>query len=54
MQAVESPEDLVEQEYRIWRKNSPYLYNVVFTQELRSPSMTAEWLPQNEYAERQI
>lgn len=45
MQLADNPDDLLEQQYRIWRKNAPYLYNVVFTQELRSPSMTAQWLP---------
>jgi hypothetical protein len=39
----------IENEYRIWRKNAPCLYNVVYTQQLSSPSLTAQWLPSSEY-----
>ncbi|EED44281.1 histone acetyltransferase complex, histone binding subunit HAT2 [Enterocytozoon bieneusi H348] len=35
----------VEQEYRLWRKNVKYLYDLIFTQSLTWPSPTIQWLP---------
>lgn len=33
------------EEYKIWKKNSPYLYDLVFSHALEWPSLTVQWLP---------
>eukprot|EP00934_Nitzschia_sp_Nitz4_P001195 Nitzschia sp. Nitz4//scaffold51_size120721//78418//79910//NITZ4_003737-RA/size120721-snap-gene-0.40-mRNA-1//-1//CDS//3329553892//1195//frame0 len=38
-------ERLIEAEYKIWKKNTPYLYDVVMTHALEWPSLTCQWLP---------
>ena len=35
----------VDQEYRVWKKNAPLLYDVVLTHCLTWPSLTCDWLP---------
>uniref|UniRef100_A0A2R9BKR1 Histone-binding protein RBBP4-like N-terminal domain-containing protein n=1 Tax=Pan paniscus TaxID=9597 RepID=A0A2R9BKR1_PANPA len=34
-----------DDEYKIWKKNTPFLYDLVMTQALEWPSLTAQWLP---------
>ncbi|KAJ1429970.1 WD40/YVTN repeat-like-containing domain superfamily [Sesbania bispinosa] len=41
----ESEERLINEEYKIWKKNSPFLYDLVITHALEWPSLTVEWLP---------
>lgn len=36
---------MLSEEYKIWKKNSPYLYDLVFTHALEWPSLTVQWLP---------
>jgi len=48
--AAESFDDAVEErvineEYKIWKKNTPFLYDLVMTHALEWPSLTAQWLP---------
>ncbi|KAI6652681.1 histone-binding protein Caf1 isoform X2-like [Oopsacas minuta] len=38
-------ERLVNEEYKIWKKNTPFLYDMVTTHALEWPSLTAQWLP---------
>ena len=38
-------ERLIDAEYKIWKKNTPYLYDYVMTHSLEWPSLTCEWLP---------
>ena len=38
-------ERLINDEYKIWKKNSPYLYDLVMTSSLEWPSLTCQWLP---------
>lgn len=38
-------ERLIDAEYKIWKKNTPYLYDVVMTHSLEWPSLTCQWLP---------
>ena len=33
-------------EYKIWKKNTPFLYDLVVTHALEWPSLTAQWLPE--------
>uniref|UniRef100_A0A8C5VEN1 Histone-binding protein RBBP4-like N-terminal domain-containing protein n=1 Tax=Microcebus murinus TaxID=30608 RepID=A0A8C5VEN1_MICMU len=38
-------EHVINEEYKIWKKNSPFLYDLVMTHALEWPSLTAQWLP---------
>jgi len=38
-------ERLIDSEYKIWKKNTPYLYDTIMTHSLEWPSLTCEWLP---------
>ncbi|KAG0564781.1 hypothetical protein KC19_8G139600 [Ceratodon purpureus] len=41
-------ERLVNEEYKIWKKNMPFLYDLVITHALEWPSLTVQWLPTSE------
>ena len=50
-QKAETEEDRRKhEEYKIWKKNTPYLYDMVLTHSLEWPSLTVQWLP--EYVRR--
>jgi hypothetical protein len=36
---------IIQEEYKIWKKNSPFLYDFVMTYSLDWPSLTVQWLP---------
>ena len=36
---------LLNEEYKIWKKNTPFLYDLCITYLLEWPSLTIEWLP---------
>jgi WD40 repeat protein len=36
---------VINEEYKIWRKHTPFLYDVVMTHALEWPSLTVQWLP---------
>lgn len=38
-------ERVIQSEYMIWKKNTPYLYDFVLTHSLEWPSLTCQWLP---------
>ena len=38
-------DDQIEEEYNIWKKNTPYLYDCVLTHMFDWPSLTVQWLP---------
>eukprot|EP00128_Syssomonas_multiformis_P009053 Colp12_sorted_trinity150504_noHs@11388 len=38
-------EKLINEEYKIWKKNTPFLYDLVMTHALTWPSLTIQWLP---------
>mmetsp|Transcript_30420 Transcript_30420/g.72175 ORF Transcript_30420/g.72175 Transcript_30420/m.72175 type:complete len:425 (+) Transcript_30420:58-1332(+) len=42
-----SLEQQVNEEYKIWKKNTPFLYDLVLTHALEWPSLTLQWLPDN-------
>lgn len=44
----EVEERLVNEEYKIWKKNTPFLYDLVITHALEWPSLTVQWLPMKE------
>ena len=37
---------IFKEEYKIWKKNTPFLYDLVITHALEWPSLTAQWLPE--------
>ncbi|CAD7699697.1 unnamed protein product [Ostreobium quekettii] len=39
---------LMSEEYKIWKKNTPFLYDMVIAHALEWPSLTAQWLPGRE------
>ncbi|CAK9224331.1 unnamed protein product [Sphagnum troendelagicum] len=41
----EMEERLMNEEYKIWKKNTPFLYDLVITHALEWPSLTVQWLP---------
>ena len=46
-------EKMINEEYKVWKKNAPYLYDLVVTHALEWPSLTVQWLPDIErYAGR--
>ena len=49
----ETEDALIEEEYRIWRKNVPHLYDLVYTQALRWPSPSIQWFPDAKKSENQ-
>ena len=38
-------EQIINEEYKIWKKNTPFLYELVMTHALEWPSLTIQWLP---------
>jgi histone-binding protein RBBP4 len=35
----------IAEDYKIWKKNTPFLYDIVLTHPLEWPSLTCQWLP---------
>lgn len=35
----------ISEEYKTWKKNSPFLYDILITHGLEWPSLTINWLP---------
>ncbi|KAK4519566.1 uncharacterized protein ATC70_009802 [Mucor velutinosus] len=36
---------IINEEYKLWKKNSPFLYDLVITHALEWPSLTCQWFP---------
>ncbi|KAJ1422523.1 WD40-repeat-containing domain protein [Ochromonadaceae sp. CCMP2298] len=46
MEENEAAQDRVlQEEYKVWKKNTPYMYDLVMTHSLEWPSLTVQWLP---------
>jgi hypothetical protein len=43
---LQEEEKIINEEYKIWKKNSPFLYDLVLTHALEWPSLTAQWTPE--------
>ena len=41
----ETEERVLNEEYKIWKKNTPFLYDLVMTHALEWPSLTVQWMP---------
>lgn len=39
----------MNEEYKIWKKNTPFLYDLVVTHALEWPSLTVQWLPVRDF-----
>lgn len=37
----------INEEYKIWKKNTPFLYDLVMVHALEWPSLTVQWLPEH-------
>lgn len=46
--AAEEENKLINEEYKTWKKNAPFLYDVVITHALDWPSLTCQWFPDKE------
>ena len=46
---VENSDEIEQQkimeEYKIWKKNSPFFYDTLYSHALTWPSLTVEWMP---------
>jgi len=45
-------EDIIGEEYKVWKKNTPFLYDLVLTHALEWPTLTVDWLPDKTDGER--
>lgn len=36
---------IINEEYKIWKKNSVFLYDILYTRALEWPTLTVQWLP---------
>ena len=41
----EQEEKIINEEYKIWKKNTPFLYDLVVSHTLEWPSLTVQWFP---------
>ncbi|KAJ1674115.1 Histone acetyltransferase type B subunit 2 [Spiromyces aspiralis] len=44
-------EKIINEEYKTWKKNSPFLYDLLVTHALEWPSLTVQWFPDLEKPE---
>jgi len=47
-------ERMIDAEYKIWKKNTPFLYDFVLTHALEWPSLTCQWLPNTRNAKHAV
>ena len=45
----EFDEQVINDEYKTWKKNSPYLYDLMISRALQWPSLTVDWLPNKDW-----
>ena len=36
---------IINEEYKIWKRNTPFLYDIVMTHALEWPTLTVQWMP---------
>ena len=45
-------EKIINEEYKTWKKNAPFLYDMMLSTALEWPTLTTQWLPdKQEYGE---
>jgi len=42
---TDDEDKIINEEYKIWKKNTPFLYDLVLTHALVWPSLTMQWFP---------
>ncbi|KAK1760792.1 subunit C of CAF1 complex-like protein [Echria macrotheca] len=42
---VDQEQRLINEEYKVWKKNSPFLYDLMFSTALEWPTLTTQWFP---------
>lgn len=43
--AEEEAEKIINEEYKTWKKNSPFLYDMILSSALQWPTLTTQWFP---------
>ena len=38
-------EKIINEEYKTWKKNAPFLYDMMLSNALEWPTLTTQWLP---------
>jgi histone-binding protein RBBP4 len=51
---INAEEKQINEEYKIWKKNSPFLYDLIVTHALEWPTLTAQWFPDVEVYARSL
>lgn len=44
-ESVEQEQRLINEEYKLWKKNSPFLYDMILSNALPWPTLTTQWFP---------
>ena len=42
---IEDDQTEINSEYKLWKKNTPFLYDLCMTHGLEWPSLTCQWFP---------
>lgn len=42
---IQEMEKIINEEYKTWKKNSPFLYDLLISHALEWPSLTCQWFP---------
>jgi len=45
---------VINEEYKIWKRNSPFLYDLVVSHALEWPTLTCQWTPDKERVQGQV
>ena len=41
----ETEQKLINEEYKLWKKNAPFLYDMILSTALDWPTLTTQWFP---------
>lgn len=44
-ESIEQEEKVINEEYKTWKKNSPFLYDMILSTALEWPTLTTQWFP---------
>lgn len=42
---VETEQKIINEEYKTWKKNAPFLYDMILSTALDWPTLTTQWFP---------
>lgn len=43
----ETENKIINEEYKTWKKNAPFLYDMILSTALDWPTLTTQWFPDN-------